>query len=289
MKSITLLFTFLTTTLASAQISYTGFIDKYPIELVTDVYSDGVGSAVYMYSNFDTPIALDAKLSGKTLTLIEKDKNGKQSAKFILQNYNAKSNQLSGTWKDNLGKELKIILNRVFDLQDDKKIDWSGKEILQSVSFKDKYFKVVLSKSKDDFEAKVTAVKIIEKKTDKLIQKFNVECQLLGTNNISIDDYNFDGILDFSVYEGGTAGPDSTSLYFLYNPQTGKYFESSFSGSSLEFDSKTRRIYEHSQCCAGASQMDAEYKVANNKMILVKKTCLEYDQKKGGLKKVKCD
>jgi hypothetical protein len=78
-------------------------------------------------------------------------------------------------------------------------------------------------------------------------------------------------------------------LYFLYNPATDKYFESSFSGSSLEFDSKTKRIQEHSECCGGARQTNAEYKVVNNKMVLIKKTCLEYDEKLGNLKKVKCD
>lgn len=288
-QNITLLIAFVTTVFASAQISYTGFIDKYPIELVTNIYSDGVGSAIYAYSNHDTPIDLDAKMVQKTLTLIEKDKNGKQNAKFIFQNYNSKSADLSGIWKDNSGKELKINLKKVFDLDEYKNRDFSGKEILQSVSFKDKYFKLILAKEKNDFEAKVTGVKIIEKKTDKLIQQFDVDCQLLGVNSISIDDYNFDGIADFSVYEGGTAGPDSTSLYFLYDPKTGKYFESSFSGTSLEFDSKTKRIYEHNQCCAGRSFIKAEYKVVNNKMILLKQTCMEYDDKTGDYKKIKCN
>ncbi len=177
----------------------------------------------------------------------------------------------------------------MFEINSGNKIEWGEREILQSVCFKDKYFKLILSKRKGDYEAKVTGVKIIEKRTDKVLQKIDLECQLLGLNNISIDDYNFDGIEDFSVYEAGTAGPDSSSLYFLYNPKTGKYFESGFSGSSLEFDSKTKRIHEHNQCCAGTSVMEAEYKVVNNKMVLIKKTCFKYDEKINDLKKVKCD
>ncbi|KRB55686.1 hypothetical protein [Flavobacterium sp. Root186] len=287
-QKITLLFLLITTFL-SAQITYTGFIDKYPIEFVTYI-SDGEGTAIYAYSNFDTPISLSAKLKGSTLIFTEKDKNDKESAQLTFQNYNSKSTQLNGSWKDlNSGKELQIQLNKTFDIDSKKITEWSNKEILQPVSFKDKYFKLVLSKGKDDYEAKVTGIKIIEKKTDKVLQKFDLECQLLGLNNIDIDDYNFDGIEDFSVYEGGTAGPDSTSLYFLYNPKTGKYFESDFSGTSLEFDSKTKRIHEHNQCCAGTSVMEAEYKVVNNKMVLIKKTCFKYDQKLNGLKKVKCD
>ena len=290
MKQKIILLFLLATTFLSAQITYTGFIDKYPIEFAADIYSDGVGTGIYAYSNFDTPIVLSAKLTGKTLIFTEKDKNGKESAQLIFQNYNSKNDKLNGTWKDlNSGKELQIQLNKIFDIGSKAIKEWSNKEILQSVSFKDKYFKLVLSKRKDDYEAKVTGVKIIEKRTDKVLQKIDLECQFLGLNDISIEDYNFDGIEDFSVYEAGSAGPDSSSLYFLYNPKTGKYFESGFSGSSLEFDSKTKRIHEHNECCGGTSVMEAEYKVVNNKMVLIKKTCFKYDEKINDLKKVKCD
>lgn len=288
-QKITFLF-LLTTTFLLAQISYKGFIDKYPIEFVSEVYSDGVGSGVYAYTNYDTPISLSAKLKGKTLVFTEKDKNNKETAKLSFENYNAKSSQLNGIWKDlNSGKELTIRLTKEFDLENVYDMQGKEREILQSVSFKDKYFKLIISKDKESSYASVSGVKIFEKKTDKLIQKFDIECQLLGIGNISIDDYNFDGIPDFSVYEGGTAGPDSTSLYFLYNPKTGKYFESSFSGSSLEFDSKNKRIYEHNQCCAGTSVTEAEYKVVNNKMVLLKQNCFKLDIKLGKLKKVKCN
>lgn len=288
-QKITTVLFLLITAFASAQITYSGFIDKYPIEFVTHVYSDGEGTGIYAYSNFDTPIVLEAKQKGSTLVFTEKDKNNKPSAQMAFQNYNSKSDKLSGIWKDlNSGKELQIQLNKTFDA-DFKAKEWSNKEILQPVSFKDKYFKLVLSKQKEDYEARVTAVKIIEKKTDKLLQKLDVECQLLGLNNISIEDYNFDGIEDFSVYEAGAAGPNTSSLYFLYNPKTGKYFESTFAGTSLEFDSKTKRIYERNQCCAGSSVIEAEYKVVNNKMVLIKQTCFKYDPKLNDLKKVKCD
>lgn len=288
-QQITLLF-LLVTTFLSAQISYTGFIDKYPIEFVTYVYSDGVGSAIYAYSNFDTPIVLSAKLTGKTLVFTEKDKTGKETAKLTFQNYNEKSKELNGIWKDlNSGKELKITLSKTFDIDYGDNVQWTEREILQPESFKDKYFKLIVSKEKGSFYAKVSGVKIIEKKTDKLIQKIDLECQLWGINNISIDDYNFDGIPDFSVFESSYAGPNTSSLYFLYNPKIGKYFQSTFSGTSLEFDSKTKRIYEHNQCCAGRSHMNAEYKVVNNKMVLVKKTCMEYDEKTDDYIEIKCD
>ncbi|WP_264551182.1 XAC2610-related protein [Flavobacterium sp. N2038] len=288
-QKITLLF-LLAATFLSAQISYTGFIDKYPIEFVSYVYSDGVGTAIYAYSNFDTPIVLSAKLTGKTMVFTEKDKTDKETAKLTFQNYNGKSNQLNGIWKDlNSGKELKITLSKEFDIDYGDNVEWTNREILQPESFKGKYFKLIISKEKGSFYAQVTGVKIIEKKTDKLIQKIDLECQLWGVNNISIDDYNFDGIPDFSVFESSYAGPNTSSLYFLYNPKTGKYFESSFNGTSLEFDSQSKRIYEHNQCCAGSRHMNAEYKVVNNKMVLIKKTCQELDEKTGDFVESKCD
>lgn len=68
-------FTFLFVIIANflfSQITYTGFIDAYPIELVTDIYSDGQGSAIYAYSNFDTPIFLTAEAKEKALVFTEK-------------------------------------------------------------------------------------------------------------------------------------------------------------------------------------------------------------------------
>ncbi|MHC0444967.1 XAC2610-related protein [Flavobacterium sp. 3-218] len=283
MKQKITLLVFLTTAFLSAQITYKGFIDKYQIEFVSDIYSDGQGSAIYAYSNYDTPIVLNAKLAGKTLVFTEKDKNDKETAKLTFVNYDAKSNQLNGIWKDlNSGKELKISLEKEFDVNDNS--ESKEREILQPVSFKDKYFKLVISENSN-----VSGIKIIEKKTDKLIQKIDIQCQLWGLYNINVGDYNFDGFEEFSVFESSYAGPNTSRIYFLYNPKTGKYFESSFTGTSLEFDSKTKRIYEHNQCCAGRSIERAEYKVVNNKMVLIKKTCMEYDDKTKDYKNIKCD
>lgn len=289
-QKILIVLLFLASIHLSAQTTYTGFIDKYPIEFITDLNSEGSGNAIYAYTNYDTPIEISGTLKKGVLTFYEKDKTGNDTAKITFENFSPKSKKLEGKWTDlKTKKELNISLSKTFEVEYGDNIEWKNREILQSVSLKGKYFKLIVSKTRGDFDAKVTGVKILEKKTDKLLQQIDMDCQLLGLNNISTDDYNFDGIEDFSVFEGGTAGPDTTSLYFLYNPITGKYFESGFSGTSLEFDSKTKRISEHNQCCAGTSQMNAEYKVVNNKMVLIKKTCLKLDIKSGELKKVKCD
>ncbi len=263
------------------QASYSGFIDQYPIELVTNIYSDGVASAFYAYSNYDEPIVINGTLKQGKLTLNEKDSNGKNKAILIFENFDTKRNQLEGTWKDlNSNKQFKIRLTKNFDIDSGESMEWTNREIIQSSSLKDKYFKLLISKAKGDFYATVTGVKIFEKKTDKLVQQIDLDCQLQGLNNMSVGDYNFDNLEDFSVFQQSFAGPNTSSLYFLYNPKSNQYFDSGFSGVSLEFDGKTKRIHERDQCCAGSIVTTAEYKVINNKMVLVKKRCFKWDDKK---------
>jgi len=274
----------------SAQTSYRGYVDKYPIELVTYSYSDGVVRSFYVYTNFDSPIRSDGHFKNNVLTLEEKDNSEKTKATLIFKNYKAEASNLEGIWKDiKTNKELKIILTKTTDIDYGDNVEWPDKELLQCASMKDKYFKIVISKSKDDFFGKVTGVKIFEKKTDRLLQKLEMDCQLWSIENIAVDDYNFDGYEDFSVFESSYAGPNTSSLYFLFDPQTGKYFKSTFEGSSLEFDKKKKRIYESNSCCAGRYSSQAEYKVVNNKMVLIKKSCYEYNEKTEDLEKVKCE
>src|SRR5690606_37054635 len=136
--------------------------------------------------------------------------------------------------------------------------------------------------------ARVIGIRIFEKKTDKLLQEISLDCQLWGLNSVSVGDYNFDGIEDFSVFEQSYAGPNTSSVYFLFDPVTNRYFDSGFTGTSLEFDEKSKRIYEHNQCCAGRSHMNAEYKIVDNKMVLVEQSCLEYDEEIDDFKSIEC-
>ena len=263
------------------QTTYAGFIDKYPIVFVTDIYSDGDARAFYVYTKFDDPIRINGNLKNGLLKLTEKNGANKDIATLIFKDYNSKSNNIEGIWKNiSSNKELKITLTKSFDIDFGDSIEWKNKELLQPTSLKDKYFKLIISKEKNRFYAIVTGLKIFEKKTDKLIQQIDLECQLWGIDNISIDDYNFDGISDFSVFEQSYAGPNTSSLYFLCDKQTNTYFESEFGGTSLEFDSKNKKIYERNQCCAGASVTTAEYKVVKNKMVLLKEHCFKWDEKK---------
>lgn len=254
----------------SAQVGYSGYIDKYAVELVTNIYSDGVARAVYCYTKHDEPIIINGTLKNDKLTLFETGIDKKNTATLTFENFDADNPTLNGIWTDlKTKKQLPIVLT--------KDNNEGEREIIQTVSIGSNYFKLGLS------YGNVTAIKIIEKKTDKLVQKINVECQLWGLENISVDDFNFDGIPDFSVFEGSYAGPNTTSLYFLYNPKTKKYFNSGFSGVSLEFNAKTKTIFERNQCCAGSIVTTAEYKVVNNKMVLKKQRCFKWDEKKNEL------
>lgn len=263
------------------QTMFSGHIDKYPIELIADLSSDGVVRAIYTYSNRDEPIIITGTLINNELILYEKNVKNKNSAKLTFNKFDTTRNRHEGSWTDlKTNKKLKITLNKSFEINYGDSAEWKDREILQPVSLGNKYFKLIVSKKKGKFQGIVTGVKILEKKTDKLLQKLNVDCQLMGLENISIGDFNFDGILDFAVFETSYTGPNTSSLYFLYDPKSGKYIESGFTGVSLEFDNKAKRIYERNQCCAGSQVTTAEYKVVNNKMVLIKEHCYIWDETK---------
>jgi hypothetical protein len=286
MKRALLLLFSLLSFCSQAQTSYSGSIDKYPIQLVTYLYSDGDAQAIYAYDKFDTPIRINGKRTGNRLELYERNELNQVSATLRFDNFNPKSPSLTGTWTNkDLSKKLTITLTRQFDV--DQSADFAQKEIIQAVSTPMHYFKLLITKSQG--EARVTGVKVLEKKTDRLIQQIPLDCQLMGLDNVSIGDFNFDGLEDFSVFESSYAGPNTSSIYILRLPGSEKYVVSDFTGTSLEFDTASKTIHEHNQCCAGRSHVNATYKVVNNKMVLVKRTCLEYDEKKDDFVEVKCE
>jgi hypothetical protein len=285
MRKVFSILTLLLTTLGlCGQTSYSGFIDKYPVELVTHISSDGEATAIYAYTNFDEPIVVKGKLQKNCLTLFEKDKNGKNSATLTFPNMTTKTGKIEGNWTDlQTGKQLKISLTKQFSVQEGEGVEVESGELLQAASLGKNYFKLVVSKTKDNHYSNVSGLKILEKKTDRLVQQLDVDCQLIGLNNIETGDYNFDGIADFSVFETSYAGPNTSRIYFLFDANTNSYVDSGFSGTSLEFDNKAKRIYERNQCCAGTSVITAEFKVVQNKMVLVKQQCFKWDEKKQAL------
>jgi hypothetical protein len=278
-----MLFIFLVLSISrmEGQANYTGFIGEFPVELTTNIYSDEDVRAIYCYTSFDEPIVINGSLVNGTLTLKEKNAGGQTTAVLTFENFSPKATELTGTWTDiRTKKALAIHLVKRFEIESGYDEEWSNKEIIQPVSLKDKYFKLVISKSKENFEPRVSGIKIFQKKTDRLLQSIAVDCQLQGLENIETGDYNFDGYKDFSIFEASYAGPNTSSLYFLYDPKKKNFFNSGFKGVSLEFDAKTKRIFERNQCCMGKTVTTALYKVVKNKMVLTEHHCFKWDEKK---------
>ena len=261
------------------QASYSGSIGDSPVTFVTNIYSDGVGTAVYVYDKYDEPIRLDdGKVVKNKLSFTEKDAKKMTRATLTFDNYDGKSAQLKGIWKDaKTGKTLDIKLKKDFET-DYGSSEVSG-EFIQGDALPDRYFKVAV---KGD---RAVAVKVFEKKTDRLLQTIDVDTEQRGADGVSVGDFNFDGVQDFSIFESSYAGPNTSSLYYLYDPATKNFFNSEYEGTSLEFDEKKKLITETNQCCAGSSITKAIYKVVKNKMVLVSEQCYKWDEKKGELVK----
>ncbi|MEO6547155.1 MAG: hypothetical protein ABIN94_04125 [Ferruginibacter sp.] len=270
------------------QISYSGIIDKYPIELAIEIYPEGTSNGVYVYTNIDEPIDLNGKLTGAGLILYEKDRQKKNTGVFTFARFRKNDISIEGTWKNLLtGKQLKVILTKKFDIEGSFNGQYKDEELIVPSSLKNQYFKLLLTMGAGDASTRVTGIKIFEKKTDQLVQQLEMDCAFIGFNTLQLGDFNFDGFTDFSVFETSYAGPNTSSIYFLYNPQTKLFFESGFSGVSLQFDAKTKTIVEENQCCAGSKLTRVIYKVVKNKMVVKAQYCFTWNENKNMLVKQK--
>ncbi|MES2701042.1 MAG: hypothetical protein V4649_00295 [Bacteroidota bacterium] len=95
MRKLILIALLLKVTVLFGQINYHGTIGKFPVELITDVYSDGDARAIYSYKNFDEPIEINGRLVGTELTLFERGKKGDSVAILQFASYSKISKSLS--------------------------------------------------------------------------------------------------------------------------------------------------------------------------------------------------
>jgi hypothetical protein len=263
---------------AWGQAAYRGTVGSAPIELALNAASGDQLPGVYLYTKIGTPIKLSGQLQQGVLTLTEPDAQGKPAATLTIANFTARATRLTGTWRSlATGRQLPLVLA----------LPPPGRpaqyELLQAEALKDSYFKLVVAGAPDIYDGRVTAVRLLEKKTNRLLQQLAVDCQLHGVYSVEVGDYNFDGLPDFSVFENSYAGPNTSSLYFLYDPAKKRYVASGYEGTSLEFDAKKRRVYEHNSCCAGSQITKVEYKVVRNKLVEVARHCYRWDEKKDEL------
>lgn len=253
-------------------------------------YSDGPSTAYYAYDKYDTPIRIDGKQTEEGLILYEKDAKGVIQATLFFEDFKEEASTVSGEWtKEDAYRSYDIRLTKDFEVAYGEELAWESKALLQFGSTPNHYFKTLITKEAGEFYASVSGVQVWQKGTDKLLQEIELECDLFGIDNVSVGDYNFDGIPDFSVFEASYAGPNTSRIYFLRIPNSQAYTLSDFSGISLEFDEETKQIHEHNQCCGGRSHMNATYQVIDNKMVLMNKTCTEYDEATDDFVEVECE
>lgn len=290
MRLIILLMALMSFKIAFSQTQYAGALGVQPIHLFIQTYSDGVVHAVYMYDKYGSPIVVNGKLNGGTLELLEKRSANNSEALIKFENFDRRAQEVKGEWSTK-GSEKRIPINlkREFVIEDGEQIDALPVEVIQASATKDHYFKTVVVKRKGDFYPQVTGVKVLKKGKNSVLQTISLEAEYRGASNVSVGDYNFDGLEDFSVFEASYAGPNTSRIYLLRNAKTSLYFESGFSGTSLEFDPNSKLIYEHNQCCAGSMGLNATYKVVNNKMKLIQKECYEINSETGEMKTSRCE
>ncbi|MGL5336209.1 MAG: XAC2610-related protein [Enterovibrio sp.] len=209
---------------------YVGKLGKTDI---TASFSADQYTASYMYNSFRTPISLVRSSTSLDLELIYIEKNGqKEVATFKLTKTN---DGLNGFWIDQKnGKKLPVKLRA----QEDPRGE------LQTASLKNHYFRIHCN---DDAKT----ISIIDKKTDKEVDQISARRfaqSMCLHNDLNVGDYNFDGFEDFSVFGEAYSGPNTTSLYFLYDPDSKKFtYSKQLSLISLAFDPATKTIISTNQ------------------------------------------
>lgn len=171
--------------------NFTGFIGKYPVTLSFQIKEGYFGETskkhyniigVYKYDKFNNPIRLEGKFDQKTnkIDIYELDVNDKISATFSL---NLNSNKLSGTWEKDKN-QLQVNLKLKDKLSDLANEEFENIEILQYHSLKDFYFVGSYTKYRESEDAHMRELKIINKKTNKLLQTLNFDKIESSTGNI---------------------------------------------------------------------------------------------------------
>ncbi|PQJ77550.1 XAC2610-related protein [Polaribacter glomeratus] len=290
MRLLLYIFLMLTSIEAKCQSSYSGYLNKNPITLIMYHYNDGNTYAYYTDNNFDTPIKITGNLKNETLTFLEKDIKGKNIATLIFDKFKESRQKIEGKWISiDSTKTYEISLKKDFDINYGSDFEWTSREVLQSNSTRNHYFKTIIDKKKGLAHGSITGVKIFEKKTDQLLQTIELDCQLLAIDNVAIGDYNFNGLEDFSVLASISVHVSNTSsIYMLKESNSNKYTVSGFKGTSLEFDSNLKLVFGKDECCEGRNEIHTTYKIINNQMVMIEEKCLKYDYENAKFIEITC-
>lgn len=260
---------------------YQGTLGKYPItmDIQLDSYDPG---ATYFYDKYRTPIKLKGEVIKGSLMLKEFQDDTLLTATVVFENYEPDEKVLKGVWMSaDSSKSYPLELYLVASKE-------VGLEVLQAESTKEHYFKTVIKASEDDPYPMLREVLVYAKKTNVLVQRVKVECDPLGRNSVSVGDFNFDGVLDFSVFEASYAGSNTSSLYYLYDEDSARFVTSEYSGTSLTFDYENELVVAHNSCCAGTERYITYYKVVDNELVVFRSECLVWAPESNAYELVEC-
>jgi hypothetical protein len=178
-------------------------------------------------------------------------------------------------------KELSVELHRNFSLELADEVDWDEREnihwperhILQSATLEDRYFMLGVSKEKGESYPTTTGVKIYEQGSDQLVQEIDLSGEFRGLNKIEVQDYNFDGHEDFSVFDQQYAGPNVTRTYLFCNPETEIFREKDLPGTSLTFIPEKELFRSRNQSQAGCMVTVSKYTFRGMEVELLEESC----------------
>ncbi|MBK8807036.1 MAG: hypothetical protein IPO21_10465 [Bacteroidales bacterium] len=269
-----------------SQAIYTGKIQNSNIELQIQANESMNIMAVYIISTYNNPILLSGSLKNDSLILFTRNTDFSiDDTIFIFSDYKNNYDNISGNYMNAATKEaFPVNFRKIGDI-DSYPVKDKVFEILQATSSRDHYFKIRFSHN----DSIIPAINIYDKKTNALIQTIEAEFLYREFYNVSVGDYNFDGIEDFSVFESFYAGANTSSIYYLRNKKKNQYSESGFTGTSLEFNAVSKTITEHNQCCAGRYVTITNYILENGKMVLINKSCMEFDEELNDFKEGPCN
>ena len=280
---------------ATAQASYSGQLGGASIEMLVGKVDLPRGMGVYLYSKVGTPILLNSNMHHGALVLTEYTADRpitqqnlfktkyKQSATLTIPAFSFSTPVLHGTWRSLTTKRQLPLTLTLTTGPNDAGTAAAPPTALQMDAAPDYYFKTLLTGKGNAPATRVKAVQVIEKKTNRIIQQFPVNCRAIGQHSVSVDDYNFDGLLDFSIYEDDAETPDlasfgynnTTSQFFLYDPAAKQFIASGFQGIGLTFDAKKKRVYKYTPTNTYGVLTEEEYRVANNHLVLISKRTFE--------------
>ncbi|SCC24674.1 hypothetical protein [Gilliamella intestini] len=140
-----------------------------------------------------------------------------------------------------------------YDERSLREAEFNNIDYLQQDNTKDFYFKVIVSKQKNE-EAKIVGIKIYSRHDGRLIQtitgikgcEFNSYASIM---NHEKSDYNFDGDNnDFFLVKDRYHGPNSTAEYYVYDKTQQQFVKLNLEGHAFRFDYEEKSATSYKNC-----------------------------------------